>query len=143
MLKLSFTGRLGGDAKVIETNGKKAIVFSVAHNEKFKDAQGTEIERVTWLDCYYPRREGTSLKLVEYLKKGTQIYAEALPRPEIFTVKTGDRAGQPAISFKAFINMLEVQSWVDTPKAEPQPQAQAQTQPESRPPESDSSDLPY
>jgi hypothetical protein len=40
MLKLTVIGYLGADAKVKEHDGKIAINFPIAHNEKYKDKLG-------------------------------------------------------------------------------------------------------
>ena len=70
MLKLEILGNIGNDAQVKDFNGKKYIAFNVAHSEKFKNAQGTETERTTWVSVLYPG-EGA---IVNYLKKGTGVF---------------------------------------------------------------------
>ena len=40
MLKIFAIGHLGKDATVNNVNGKNVINFSVAHTEKWNDAQG-------------------------------------------------------------------------------------------------------
>jgi len=40
MIKLQVIGNLGKDCVVNTVNGKNVINFSVAHTEKYKDAQG-------------------------------------------------------------------------------------------------------
>ena len=70
MLKLEILGNIGNDAQVKDFNGKKYIAFNVAHSEKFKNAQGIETERTTWVSVLYPG-EGA---IVNYLKKGTGVF---------------------------------------------------------------------
>lgn len=70
MLKIEIMGNIGNDAQVKDFNGKKYIAFNVAHSEKFKNAQGVETERTTWISVLYP---GES-PIVQYLRKGTGVF---------------------------------------------------------------------
>jgi single-strand DNA-binding protein len=86
MIKLQVIGNLGKDCIVNTVNGKNVINFSIAHTEKFKDAQGTPKERTTWVECaYWTDRTG----IVPYLKKGTQVYAEGTPELRSYTTQDG------------------------------------------------------
>ncbi len=42
MIKLLVIGNLGKDAVLNNVNGKNVINFTVAHTEKYKDAQGVQ-----------------------------------------------------------------------------------------------------
>ena len=76
MIKLQVIGNLGKDAIVNNVNGKNVINFTVAHTEKFKDAQGNQKDKTTWVDCaYWTDRTAVA----PYLKKGTQVYVEGTP----------------------------------------------------------------
>ena len=76
MIKLQVIGNLGKDALVNNVNGKNVINFTVAHTERFKDAQGNQKDKTTWVDCaYWTDRTAVA----PYLKKGTQVYAEGTP----------------------------------------------------------------
>lgn len=70
MLKLEIMGNIGNDAQIKNFNGKNYIAFNVAHSEKFKNAQGVETERTTWVSVLYP---GDS-PIVQYLRKGTGVF---------------------------------------------------------------------
>ena len=48
MIKLLVIGNLGKDAVVNNVNGKSVINFSVAHTEKYKDAQGNQKDRTVY-----------------------------------------------------------------------------------------------
>ncbi|HRO70951.1 MAG TPA: single-stranded DNA-binding protein, partial [Chitinophagaceae bacterium] len=73
MIKLQVIGRLGKDCVVNTVNGKNVINFTVANTEKFRDSQGNNQERTTWVDCaYWTDRTG----IAPYLTKGTQVYVE-------------------------------------------------------------------
>ncbi len=86
MIKLQVIGHLGKDCQVNTVNGKNVINFSVAHTEKFKDAQGNQQERTTWVDCaYWTDRTAIS----PYLTKGTQVWAEGTPEVRTFQRNDG------------------------------------------------------
>ena len=86
MIKLQIIGNLGKDCIVKEVNGKTVINFSVAHTEKFKDAQGNQKERTTWVECaYWTDRTA----IAPYLKKGQLVYAEGNPDMRSYTKNDG------------------------------------------------------
>ncbi len=86
MIKLQVIGNLGKDAVLNNVNGKNVINFTVAHTERFKDAQGNQKDRTTWVDCaYWTDRTG----IAPYLKKGTQVYAEGTPDVRTYTTQDG------------------------------------------------------
>lgn len=89
MIKLQIVGNLGKDCIVNEVNGKKVINFSVAHTERFKDAQGNQQERTTWVECaYWTDRTAVA----DYLKKGKMVYAEGAPSADSYMNKEGQAA---------------------------------------------------
>ncbi len=86
MIKLQVIGNLGRDCAVNTVNGKNVINFSVAHTEKFRDAQGQQKDKTIWVECaYWTDRTG----IAPYLKKGTQVYAEGQPDIRSYTTKDG------------------------------------------------------
>lgn len=89
MIKLQIIGNLGKDCIVKEVNGKNVINFSVAHTERYKDAQGNQKERTTWVECaYWTDRTAVS----QYLTKGRTVYAEGTPEADAYTNKEGQAA---------------------------------------------------
>jgi single-strand DNA-binding protein len=91
MLRISTIGRLGQDAQVNTVNGKSVINFSVAYSEKFKNQQGEDTERTTWVSCAYWTDK---LNVANYLKKGTLVYTEGKPEAKSYQNKTGDNVPQ-------------------------------------------------
>ena len=86
MIKMQVIGHLGKDCVVNAVNGKNVINFSVAHTERFKDAQGNQKERTTWVECaYWTDRTG----IAPYLKKGQQVFTEGTPEIRTFTRNDG------------------------------------------------------
>ena len=89
MIKLQIIGNLGKDCIVKEINGKHVINFSVAHTERFKDAQGNQKERTTWVECAYWTDKTA---VAQYLMKGKTVYAEGSPEADAYTNKEGQVA---------------------------------------------------
>ncbi|MBN8838200.1 MAG: single-stranded DNA-binding protein [Sphingobacteriia bacterium] len=86
MIKLQVIGNLGKDAVVNNVNGKSVINFNVAHTERYRDAQGNQKDRTTWVDCaYWTDRTAVA----PYLKKGTQVYVEGIPDVRSYTKQDG------------------------------------------------------
>lgn len=86
MIKLQVIGNLGKDCIVNNVNGKNVINFSVAHTEKFKDAQGTQKDKTVWVECaYWTDKTG----IAPYLRKGTLVYAEGTPDIRVYTTNDG------------------------------------------------------
>lgn len=101
MIKLQIIGNLGKDCIVKEINGKHVINFSVAHTERFKDAQGNQKERTTWVECaYWTDRTA----IAPYLVKGTMVYAEGSPEADPYT----NKEGQPAATLRMRVQNIQL-----------------------------------
>ena len=86
MLRLQGIGNLGKDCVTNTVSGKTVMNFSFAHSEKFKDAQGVQKERTTWVECsYWSERTG----IAPYLKKGQLVYVEGTPELRMYTKNDG------------------------------------------------------
>ncbi len=86
MIKMQVIGNLGKDCVVNTVNGKNVINFTVAHTEKYKDSQGNNQEKTTWVDCaYWTDRTAVA----PYLQKGTQVFVEGTPEVRSFTRQDG------------------------------------------------------
>ena len=86
MIKMQVIGNLGKDCVVNTVNGKNVINFTVAHTEKYKDSQGNNQEKTTWVDCaYWTDKTGVS----PYLTKGKQVYVEGTPEARSFQRNDG------------------------------------------------------
>ncbi len=91
MIRISVIGRLGQDATVNNVNGKNVINFSVAYSEKFKNQQGENVDRTTWVSCAYWTEK---LNIANFLKKGTMVYVEGKPEAKSYTSKTNQQTTQ-------------------------------------------------
>ena len=86
MIKMQVIGNLGKDCTVNTVNGKNVINFTVAHTEKYRDSQGNNQEKTTWVDCaYWTDRTA----IAPYLQKGTQVFVEGAPEVRSFTRNDG------------------------------------------------------
>ena len=86
MIKLQIIGNLGKDCVVNTVNGKNVINFTVAHTEKYRDSQGNNQEKTTWVDCaYWTDRTAVA----PYLTKGKQVYVEGAPEARSFQRNDG------------------------------------------------------
>lgn len=86
MIKMQVIGNLGKDCTVNTVNGKNVINFTVAHTEKYKDSQGNQQEKTTWVDCaYWTDRTAVA----QYLTKGKQVYVEGQPEARSFQRNDG------------------------------------------------------
>lgn len=103
MIKLQIIGNLGKDCIVKEVNGKNVINFSVAHSEKFRDAQGVEKERTTWVECAYWIEK---TNVAQYLTKGRTVYAEGYPQADAYANKDG----QPAATLRMRVINIQLLS---------------------------------
>ena len=89
MIKLQIVGNLGKDCIVKEVNGKNVINFSVAHTERYKDSQGAQKERTTWVECAYWTDKTA---VAQYLTRGKTVYAEGTPEADAYMNKDNQAA---------------------------------------------------
>lgn len=86
MIKMQIIGNLGKDCVVNTVNGKNVINFTVAHTEKYRDSQGNQQEKTTWVDCaWWTDRTAVA----PYLTKGKQVYVEGQPEARSFQRNDG------------------------------------------------------
>lgn len=91
MIKLQVIGHLGFNAQQNDVNGKKVINFSLAHTEKYKDANGNNKEKTTWISCAYWTEKAS---LLPFLTKGTMLFVEGTPDTRIYQTKDGRQEAQ-------------------------------------------------
>ena len=86
MLQTTAIGYLGNDAVLKTVNEKSVINFSIAHTEKYKNKDGTTVEKTTWVECSMWDAENVA----KYLQKGTQVYIQGTPESRAYTSKEGE-----------------------------------------------------
>ena len=83
---MQIIGNLGKDCVVNTVNGKNVINFTVAHTERYRDSQGNQQEKTTWVDCaWWTDRTAVA----QYLTKGKQVYVEGQPEARSFQRNDG------------------------------------------------------
>jgi len=103
MIKLQVIGNLGKDAVVNNVNGKTVINFTVAHAEKYRDAQGQQVDKTTWVDCSYWTDKTA---IAPYLKKGSQVFAEGVPDVRTYTTQDGRNGASLILRILSPIQLL-------------------------------------
>jgi single-strand DNA-binding protein len=101
MIKLQIIGNLGKDCIVNEVNGRHVINFSVAHTERFKDANGNPKDRTYWVECAYWTEK---LNVAKYLLKGRSVYAEGTPEADAYN----NREGKPAATLRMRVREIQL-----------------------------------
>ena len=123
MIKMTVIGNIGADAVQRETNGRKYTTFNVAVSTKYKNQDGTETERTTWISC---ARDGQS-PVDQWLKRGRQVYMEGTPSVSMFT----DNQGHPNCNLKLAVHRIELLGGKDENQQQNQQQQQQTLTPQA------------
>lgn len=85
ILELRIIGNIGRDATIKEIKENLfAISFSVAHNKVWRDkATGEKKTNTTWVYCTIWKKEGESMRIVDFLKAGTLVEMSGIPQVKI------------------------------------------------------------
>lgn len=102
MIKLQIIGHLGKNAVENFVNGKAVLNFSVAHNQRYKNAQGVQQERTVWADCAM----WGSNAIGPYLLQGTHVFVEGTPYIELYN----NGEGLPAAALKLRVTNVQLLS---------------------------------
>jgi single stranded DNA-binding protein len=83
-------GNIGKDAHVKTMDrGIIAIDFPVAHNKNWKDKKTGQMRtKTTWVNCTIWKREGSNMRIIDFLTRGTLL--EVLGTPFAKTVQLED-----------------------------------------------------
>lgn len=92
MLKISFIGNIGSDARVQQFQEGEFIVFNVACNEGR--------DRVVWVSC----SSRNHIKLREWLVRGQAVYCEGILITRLYT----GRDGSQQIGINCLVNQIEL-----------------------------------
>ena len=82
MFRAQIIGNLGADAHVESNNGRPFVSFNVAHNDSYVREDGTKVEKSQWISCAL---NGDGGNLLQYLKKGKQVYVEGRCSTRVFS----------------------------------------------------------
>jgi single stranded DNA-binding protein len=84
-------GNIGKDAhiKTME-RGIVAINFPVAHNKNWKDKKTGQMRtKTTWVNCTIWKREGSNMRIIDFLTRGTLVEILGTPFAKIIQVEDG------------------------------------------------------
>jgi len=84
-------GNIGKDAltKTMD-RGIMAINFPVAHNKNWKDKRTGEVKtKTTWVNCTIWKRDGSNIRIVDFLKRGTMVEIIGTPFSKAFQYEDG------------------------------------------------------
>jgi single stranded DNA-binding protein len=84
-------GNIGKDALMKTMDrGIIAINFPVAHNKNWKDKRTGEVKtKTTWVNCTIWKREGSNMRIVDFLKRGTMVEIIGTPFSKAFQHEDG------------------------------------------------------
>lgn len=106
MIKIQIIGNIGQNARVTDVNGRRSINFSVAHNKKYKDSEGVEVETTLWLNCSYWKNADQSTEIAKYLVPGTKVFVEGIPDVRLYK----NKEGQASVSMNCMVTQIELLS---------------------------------
>jgi len=99
--KVILVGRLGKDPETrYMTNGEAVTNATLATSENWKDKSGEKQEKTEWHNLVFYRRLAEIAG--EYLKKGSQIYAEG----KLQTRKWQDKEGKDRYTTEIVVNEM-------------------------------------
>lgn len=84
-------GNIGKDA-IIKTmeRGIIAINFPVAHNKNWRDKKtGASKTKTTWVNCTIWKREGSNMRIVDFLTRGTMVELVGTPYAKGYVTEDG------------------------------------------------------
>jgi single stranded DNA-binding protein len=90
-------GNIGKDAHVkTMERGIVAINFPVAHNKNWKDKKTGQMRtKTTWVNCTIWKREGSNMRIIDFLTRGTLV--EILGTPFAKTIQVEDGSSRTEI----------------------------------------------
>lgn len=88
-----FSGTLGQNSEIRETQNNKVLSFSVAIDESYKDSNGNKVEKTTWVKCSKFFKKEKSTKISEFLTKGTRVVIQGKPNATTYN----DKASQECL----------------------------------------------
>jgi single stranded DNA-binding protein len=84
-------GNIGKDATIKHMDrGIVAINFPVAHNKNWKDKKtGATRTKTTWVNCTIWKREGSNMRILDFLTRGTLVEVVGTPFAKSFQHEDG------------------------------------------------------
>lgn len=84
MLKGELIGNLGADVEIKVSDGNKFATMRVAHSEKIKKEDGSEITKTQWVDVTWNKTESP---LLPFLKAGVKVFVRGYIDARVYSSK--------------------------------------------------------
>ena len=84
MLKGELIGNLGADVEIKVSDGNKFATMRVAHSEKIKKEDGTEVSKTQWVDVTWNK---TDSALIPFLKAGVKVFVRGYIDARVYSSK--------------------------------------------------------
>jgi len=84
-------GNIGKDAHIKTMDrGIIAINFPIAHNKNWKDKKTGQMRtKTTWVNCTIWKREGSNMRIIDFLTRGTLVEVLGSPFAKIVQLEDG------------------------------------------------------
>lgn len=84
-------GNIGKDAVVKNMErGVIAINFPVAHNKNWRDKRSGDTKtKTTWVNCTIWKKDGSNMRILDFLKKGALVELEGTPFAKAYPQEDG------------------------------------------------------
>lgn len=84
MLKGELIGNLGADVEVKQADGAKFVTMRVAHTDKIKKDDGSEVSKTQWVDVTWNK---TDSPLLPFLKAGVKVFVRGYIDARVYSSK--------------------------------------------------------
>jgi len=87
MIQINMIGHLGKDCELHVHGIENVLNFNLAHTDKYKNSDGTVVQKTTWVRCSWWVERTT---VAQYLKKGVQVYVSGFPEAKQWKDRNGE-----------------------------------------------------
>lgn len=96
MFQATIIGNVGADATLKKSDGNEFYAFRVAHNNRYKRADGTEVDETSWIDVTLSRES----RVAPYIKAGTLVYVSGPVSTRVYSSEK-DRCMKAGVTVNA------------------------------------------
>lgn len=96
MFYATIIGNVGADATLKKSDGNEFYAFRVAHNNRYKRADGTEVDETSWIDVTLSHDS----RVAPYIKAGTLVYVTGPVSTRIYSSEK-DRCMKAGVTINA------------------------------------------
>lgn len=96
MFQATIIGNVGADATLKKSDGNEFYAFRVAHNNRYKRADGMEVDETSWIDVTLSRES----RVAPYIKAGTLVYVSGPVSTRVYSSEK-DRCMKAGVTINA------------------------------------------